>query len=171
MIVHRELSAIKKQYCLWFMVIREWLSSSSMSVCVFRPPIKLSGHVEETVPVGGSVRADCVCFLCIACVHWYYRLIIVQFKKKKNTTTKNPQYHICIFWQFTWNVMFHLKTLISMSIPVVFISLSLVCCSTGIVGRLAAHVGVFDLHSEQSPVCTHAKFIPLQPLIEVQVSP
>lgn len=31
-------------------------------VCVLRPPIKLSGLVEETVLVDGSVRADCVHF-------------------------------------------------------------------------------------------------------------
>lgn len=102
----------------------------------------------------GSVRADCVHFLYIALC----KLILQAI-------------YLCIFWQFTRNVMFHLKTLMSMYIQVVFISLSSVCCSTGIVGRLAAHVRVFDLHSEQCPICTHTKFIPLQPLIEVQVSP
>lgn len=47
---------------------------------------------------------------------------------------------------------------------------SLVRCPTRIVRCLAAHVGVFDLNSEKRPVCTHAEFIPLQALIEVQVS-
>lgn len=55
--------------------------------------------------------------------------------------------------------------------PMVFFSLALVCRSAGVVGGLAAHVGVFDLNSEEGPVRTHAQFIPLLPLIEVQISP
>lgn len=47
-------------------------------VCVLRTLIKLSGCVEKTVLMGGSVRADSVHFLCIACVYTNI-IIIVQF--------------------------------------------------------------------------------------------
>lgn len=39
--------------------------------------------------------------------------------------------------------------------------------STGVVRGLAAHVGVFDAHSEQGPVGTHAELVPLLAFVEV----
>lgn len=42
-------------------------NSVSVCVCVLRPPIKLSGCVEETVPVSGTVKVDSVCF--VLCLH------------------------------------------------------------------------------------------------------
>lgn len=42
--------------------------------------------------------------------------------------------------------------------------------STGVIGRLAAHVGVFHLYTEQRAVCAHAQLVPLQTLIKVHVS-
>lgn len=33
--------------------------------------------------------------------------------------------------------------------------------STGVIGRLAAHVGVFHLDTEQRAVCAHAQLVPL----------
>lgn len=119
---------------------------------------------------------ECESGLCAFFVYCMCKLIFqANYCPVKKTKQENPHYHLCnvkhLGVKFTRNVMFHLKTLMSMYIPVVFISLSSVRCSTGIVGRLAAHVRVFDLHSEQCPICTHTKFIPLQALIEVQVSP
>lgn len=46
-----------------------------------------------------------------------------------------------------------------------------VCSSTGVIWGLAAHVGVFDLNSEQGPVCTHTQLIPLPPLVKIQLTP
>lgn len=51
------------------------------------------------------------------------------------------------------------------------IPLPSVCRSTGVVRGLAAHVGIFDLHSEQGPVCTHTELVPLQAFVEVQITP
>lgn len=48
------------------------------------------------------------------------------------------------------------------------ISLLSVRRSTGVVCGLAAHVGIFDLYSEQGPICTHTELVPLQAFVEVQ---
>lgn len=42
--------------------------------------------------------------------------------------------------------------------------------STWVFWGLAAHVVIFYLHTEQSPVCAHAQLVPFQTLIEIHIS-
>lgn len=42
--------------------------------------------------------------------------------------------------------------------------------STWVVWCLAAHVGIFDLHTEQSSISTHAELVPLPTFIKIQIS-
>lgn len=85
----------------------------------------------------------------IMCMSWWMSYWMLYTRK-------------CIIWLQWWQIVERRNSRFQSSLLVSF--------STWVIWSLAAHVGIFHLHTEQSPICTHAELVPLHALIEIHIS-